>query len=215
MPHGPYNRETDIRDSFPVAQIPDIDTGESLPLFIKDIYDEPAERELLYYLLKYGELPLYGNDDEIKSTITVSQFILNELQTDELEFQNLLYKNMFEEYYKVREMNQEEIQKHFTNHQDPEIVSLTSSILIQEHSLNIKEFVASLIPEEKVLSIAVPKAIMVYKAKITSIAYQEMWNELNRIPADEEEKQTELMGHMKTLLTVRNMLSRELNRLTI
>jgi hypothetical protein len=42
-----------------------------------------------------------------------------------------------------------------------------------------------------------------------------MWNELNRIPADEEEKQTELMGHMKTLLTVRNMLSRELNRLTI
>ena len=56
---------------------------------------------------------------------------------------------------------------------------------------------------------------MVYKAKITSIAYQEMWNELNRIPADEEEKQTELMGHMKTLLTVRNMLSRELNRLTI
>ena len=112
-------------------------------------------------------------------------------------------------------MNQEEIQKHFTNHQDPEIVSLTSSILIQEHSLNIKQFVASLIPEEKVLSIAVPKAIMVYKAKITSIAYQEMWNELNRIPADEEEKQTELMGHMKTLLTVRNMLSRELNRLTI
>lgn len=215
LPHGPYNRETDIRDSFPVAQIPDIDTGESLPLFIKDIYYEPAERELLYYLLKYGELPLYGNDDEIKSTITVSQFILNELQTDELEFQNLLYKNMFEEYYKVREMNQEEIQKHFTNHQDPEIVSLTSSILIQEHSLNIKQFVASLIPEEKVLSIAVPKAIMVYKAKITSIAYQEMWNELNRIPADEEEKQTELMGHMKTLLTVRNMLSRELNRLTI
>ena len=215
LPHGPSNRETDIRDSFPVAQIPDIDTGESLPLFIKDIYYEPAERELLYYLLKYGELPLYGNDDEIKSTITVSQFILNELQTDELEFQNLLYKNMFEEYYKVREMNQEEIQKHFTNHQDPEIVSLTSSILIQEHSLNIKQFVASLIPEEKVLSIAVPKAIMVYKAKITSIAYQEMWNELNRIPADEEEKQTELMGHMKTLLTVRNMLSRELNRLTI
>ena len=215
LPYGSYTREAEIRDNYPVTQIPDIDTGESLPVFIKDIYYEPAEKELLYYLLKYGEMPLYGSDDDIKSTITVSQFILNELQTDELEFHNLLYKDMFEEYYKAREMSQDEIQRHFTNHSDPAVVVLTSSILIQEHSLNIKQFVASLIPEEKVLSIVVPKAIMIYKAKITSIAYQEMWNQLNNTPTEDVERQAELMNHMKTLLTVRNMLSRELNRLTI
>jgi len=215
LPYGSYGKEIDTKESFPVAHIPDIDTGERLPLFIKNIYYEPAEKELLYYLLKFGEFPLYGIDDGALSPISVSQFILNELQTDELEFQNLLYKDMFEEYYKVRELSQDEIQKHFTNHTDPQIVTLTSSILIQEHSLNIKQFVASLIPEEKVLSIVVPKALMVYKAKITSIAYQEMWDQLKNTPAGDDERQTELMKNMQTLLAVRNMLSKELNRLTI
>ncbi|MDD2491905.1 MAG: DNA primase [Bacteroidales bacterium] len=215
LPYGSYGKEIDTKESFPVAHIPDIDTGERLPLFIKNIYYEPAEKELLYYLLKFGEFPLYGIDDGALSPISVSQFILNELQTDELEFQNLLYKDMSEEYYKVRELSQDEIQKHFTNHTDPQIVTLTSSILIQEHSLNIKQFVASLIPEEKVLSIVVPKALMVYKAKITSIAYQDMWDQLKNTPAGDDERQTELMKNMPTLLAVRNMLSKELNRLTI
>ena len=215
LPNSNFGRDQDYKESLPLTQIPDIDTGESLPVFVRDVYYEPAEKELLYYLLKFGEFPLYGTEDGAISPISVSQFILNELQTDDLEFQNLLYKNMFEEYYKVREMAQEEIQKHFTNHPDPAIVSLTSSILIQEHSLNIKQFVASLIPEEKVLSIVVPKAIMIYKAKITSIAYQDMWDLLKRTPSDDEVIQKELMKNIQTLLSVRNTLSKELNRLTI
>ena len=215
LPNSNFGRDQDYKESLPLTQIPDIDTGESLPVFVRDVYYEPAEKELLYYLLKFGEFPLYGTEDGAISPISVSQFILNELQTDDLEFQNLLYKNMFEEYYKVREMAQEEIQKHFTNHPDPAIVSLTSSILIQEHSLNIKQFVASLIPEEKVLSIVVPKAIMIYKAKITSIAYQDMWDLLKRTPSDDEVMQKELMKNIQTLLSVRNTLSKELNRLTI
>lgn len=215
LPNSNFGRDQDYKESLPLTQIPDIDTGESLPVFVRDVYYEPAEKELLYYLLKFGEFPLYGTEDGAISPISVSQFILNELQTDDLEFQNLLYKNMFEEYYKVREMAQEEIQKHFTNHPDPAIVSLTSSILIQEHSLNIKQFVASLIPEEKVLSMVVPKAIMIYKAKITSIAYQDMWDLLKRTPPDDEVMQKELMKNIQTLLSVRNTLSKELNRLTI
>ena len=215
LPNSNFGRDQDYKESLSLTQIPDIDTGESLPVFVRDVYYEPAEKELLYYLLKFGEFPLYGTEDGAISPISVSQFILNELQTDDLEFQNLLYKNMFEEYYKVREMAQEEIQKHFTNHPDPAIVSLTSSILIQEHSLNIKQFVASLIPEEKVLSMVVPKAIMIYKAKITSIAYQDMWDLLKRTPPDDEVMQKELMKNIQTLLSVRNTLSKELNRLTI
>jgi len=214
-PYASGGRFDDVRESVNPVQIPDLDTGDQLPQFVKNIYCEPAEKDLLYYLLKFGENPLYGKDDEIQSTITVSQFILAELQNDELEFQNLLYKNLFEEYYKVRELSQDEIQRHFTNHPDPGIVEVVTSILIQEHSLNIKQFVAALIPEEKVLSIVVPKAIMVYKAKITSIAYQELRDELVKTPSDNDERQTELMNQLKTLMSVRNMLSKELNRLTI
>jgi DNA primase len=165
--------------------------------------------------MKFGECPLYGKDDEIQSAITVSQFILIELQNDELEFQNLLYKNIFEEYYKLREAGQQEIQKNFTNHQDPKVVEVVTSILIQEHNLNIKQFVAALVPEENVLSMVVPKAIMVYKAKITAIAYQELREEMIKLKPGDDLRQTELLGQLQTLMNVRNQLSKELNRLTI
>jgi len=214
-PYGGYQQQDSYPESGLPSSIPDINTGEQLPQFVRNIYCEPAERDLLYYLMKFGECPLYGKDDEIQSAITVSQFILIELQNDELEFQNLLYKNIFEEYYKLREAGQQEIQKHFTNHQDSKVVEVVTSILIQEHNLNIKQFVAALVPEENVLSMVVPKAIMVYKAKITAIAYQELREEMIKLKQGDDMRQTELLGQLQTLMNVRNQLSKELNRLTI
>ncbi|HNW48275.1 MAG TPA: DNA primase [Bacteroidales bacterium] len=214
-PYGGYQQQESYSESGLPSSIPDINTGEQLPQFVRNIYCEPAERDLLYYLMKFGECPLYGKDDEIQSAITVSQFILIELQNDELEFQNLLYKNIFEEYYKLREAGQEEIQKHFTNHRDSKVVEVVTSILIQEHNLNIKQFVAALVPEENVLSMVVPKAIMVYKAKITAIAYQELREEMIKLKPGDDLRQTELLGQLQTLMNVRNQLSKELNRLTI
>ena len=214
-PYGGYQQQESYSESGLPSSIPDINTGEQLPQFVRNIYCEPAERDLLYYLMKFGECPLYGKDDEIQSAITVSQFILIELQNDELEFQNLLYKNIFEEYYKLREAGQQEIQKHFTNHQDSKVVEVVTSILIQEHNLNIKQFVAALVPEENVLSMVVPKAIMVYKAKITAIAYQELREEMIKLKPGDDMRQTELLGQLQTLMNVRNQLSKELNRLTI
>ena len=214
-PYGGYQQQESYSESGLPSSIPDINTGEQLPQFVRNVYCEPAERDLLYYLMKFGECPLYGKDDEIQSAITVSQFILIELQNDELEFQNLLYKNIFEEYYKLREAGQQEIQKHFTNHQDSKVVEVVTSILIQEHNLNIKQFVAALVPEENVLSMVVPKAIMVYKAKITAIAYQELREEMIKLKPGDDLRQTELLGQLQTLMNVRNQLSKELNRLTI
>ncbi|MHC1690501.1 MAG: DNA primase [Bacteroidales bacterium] len=214
-PYGGYQQQESYSESGLPSSIPDINTGEQLPQFVRNVYCEPAERDLLYYLMKFGECPLYGKDDEIQSAITVSQFILIELQNDELEFQNLLYKNIFEEYYKLREAGQQEIQKNFTNHQDPKVVEVVTSILIQEHNLNIKQFVAALVPEENVLSMVVPKAIMVYKAKITAIAYQELREEMIKLKPGDDLRQTELLGQLQTLMNVRNQLSKELNRLTI
>ena len=214
-PYGGYQPADNYLDAGLPSAIPDISTGEQLPQFVRNIYCEPAERDLLYYLMKFGESPLYGKDDEIQSAITVSQFILIELQNDELEFQNLLYKDIFEEYYQLRESGQQEIQKHFTNHQDPKVVEVITSILIQEHSLNIKQFVAALVPEENVLSMVVPKSIMVYKAKITAIAYQELREEMIKLKPGEDKRQLELLNQLQTLMNVRNQLSKELNRLTI
>lgn len=196
---------------------PLLETGEKLPDFITDTYCEPAEKELLYYLIKFGESPLYGIDDqETLGTATVSQFILTELQSDDLELQNLVYKKIFDEYYQEKEKGQEYIQKHFINHQDPHVVRITLDILHQEHSLTIKVFVESMTPEEQLLSVVVPKAILIFKAKITAIAYQNICNLLaNAEKENQAEKQEELMKQAQVLMHIRNSFAKALNRLTI
>ncbi|MDD2583485.1 MAG: DNA primase [Bacteroidales bacterium] len=211
----PYNRPT--RELGTPSSLPPIETGAKLPEFITDTYCEPAEKELLYYLIKFGESPLYSIDQQTDlGTSTVSQFILTELQNDDLELQNLVYKQIFDEYYQEKEKGQEHIQKHFTNHRDPNIVKTILDILYQEHSLTIKVFVESMTPEEQMLSIVVPKAILVYKAKITAIAYQNCCELLsNAEKKGEEEKQKELMEQVQVLMHIRNSFSKALNRLTI
>jgi DNA primase len=213
--YGAYSENPyEEKDSSPY--FPALETGERLPEFITDTYCEPAERELLYYLIKFGEHSLYGDGTDQENTITVSQFILTELQNDDLELKNLVYKNIFDEYFLHRNLGEEGIQKHFLNHTNQEYVSVVLKLLHQEHNLNIKKFVKGIIPEENVLSSMVPKAILIYKAKITSEAYQ---NHCKQLELAVKEKDTEneraILEKLRILMQIRNSFAKELNRLTI
>jgi len=187
-----------------------------LPEFVSDIYCEPAERELLYYLIKFGDHTLYGNEDDQENLITVSQFILTELHNDDLEIRNLVYKNIFDEYFLHRHLGEEGIQKHFLNHTNQEYVNVVLKLLHQEHNLNIKKFIKGIIPEENVLSTVVPKAILIYKAKIASEAYSQLCKRLGEAAeAKDKEAEKEILGKIRILMQIRNSFAKELNRLTI
>ncbi len=215
--YGAYSQESSpaYEPGLPVY-FPDLETGERLPEFITNTYCEPAEKELLYYLIKFGENPLYGADEDNTSAITVSQFILTELSNDDLELQNLIYKGIFDEYFLVKELGREEIQKHFLNHENQEFVKVVLDLLHQEHNLTIKQFVTEITPEEQMLSANVPKSILIYKAKITAIAYQNLCKSLSDAEKNEDAtKKEEIMQQIQILMHIRNSFSKELKRLTI
>lgn len=195
---------------------PDLNTGEQLPSFVTNIYCEPAEKEILYYLIKFGESSLYKKTGDSDISITVSQFILSELQNDDLELQNLIYKSIFDEYYQIREMGNEEIQKHFFNHINPEFVKVVSELFHSQHSLNVKQFKSSLVPEENMLTVTVPKSILLYKAKITGAAMQNLNLEIEKAQKEgDSEKIDAYLKQLQILNTIRNSFSKELNRLTL
>ncbi len=139
------------------------------------------------------------------------------MQNDDLELSNLLYKNIFDEYFQVKESGQESIQKHFINHTNHQFVTVVLELLHQEHNLNIKKFTKTLIPEENVLSHSVPKAILVYKAKITSLAYQKLCEALEKSQNEgaSSDEQNEIIRKLQILMHIRNSLSKELNRLNV
>lgn len=196
---------------------PDLNTGEQLPSFVRNTYCEPAEKDLLYYLIKFGESPLYySKSGESESSITVSQFILSELQNDDLELQNLVYKSIFDEYFKLRGVGNEAIMKHFTGHINPEVVSVVSGLIHSQHSLTVKQFRDSLTPEENVLAQNVPKSILLYKAKITSTAMQNLNIELEKAQKSGDQEAVEsFLRQLQILNNIRNSFSKELHRLTL
>lgn len=182
-----------------------------IPTFITETYYEPAEREILYYLLKFGHLYL-SKEDGVK----VSNYILDQLQNDELELTNLIHKEIFNLYFSNSEKESEEIHKLLFNHPNAQIVKVVSDLLLDRHTLSVKVFVESMTPEEHQLLDVVPKSIAIYKAKITSIAYQKLCQKLEEAEnSNDETLKTSVMEQLQILMRVRNLFSKELNRITI
>ncbi len=171
---------------------------------------EGVEKDIIYYMVKFGETPLFEG-------VTVAQYIATQLTNDELQIQNPLHKMIYDEYFKINAQegeNQEAIQRTLINSRNQNISKGVLDIIVQEHKINVKQFLESLIPEENILTVCVPKTVTLFKAKITEYTYQLLMKQLETAQKEEnKELQVELLNQMKLLMMVKNQFSKELNRL--
>ena len=194
-------------------------SNTGIPGFVTNTYCEEAEKEILYYLLKFGYLPIRIEDEyvygaEIEEEQTVAQYLLSQLQNDDLELQNLVYKGIFDEYFSLKEHEGEKILRYFVNHPDPTVSEIVASLLAQPYILTVQQFTKSLIPERNVLGRVVPKAILVYKAKVTAQAAINLTADLTKMQKEgNKEGMDELISQLNMLMQVRNVFSKELNRI--
>lgn len=179
----------------------------------KESYYDAAERELLYYLIKYGESIIRLEEEEI----AVADLIAEELEADNLQFKGGVYKRLFDYYFSIRGVGEQEIiEKELINHPESEVVQLVLDLLHTEHWLSIKVFAESVTPEELTLNDVVPKSLLVYKAKVVEMAYQTIHKKLAAAEkSDNVEEMEQVMREAQLLMQLRNRISKELNRLTI
>ena len=196
-------------------------TAGKVPTFVIDTYCEEAEKEILYYLLKFGNYPIHLEEEFAYSATqieeqNVAQYILSQLQNDDLELQNLIYKEIFDEYYTLKEHEQERILRYFVNHPKPEVAKFVANLIAQPYMLTIQQFSKTLIPERNVLGCYVPKAILIYKAKITTQAAMNLTEQLGKAQKENDtQAQAELIDQLNTLMQVRNLFSKELKRIIL
>ncbi len=185
-----------------------------LPSFVSNVYSEASEKELIYFLLKYGERPLFSGENG--QPISAAQYIISELRNDELELKNLQYRKIFDEYNsKALALPAEERIKHFINHPDHDIMELTINVLSDNYRLSIKRFIDSEEPEDVKLQRDIPQAVLVYKASITKQAYIEVSEQMLKAQQDgNAEELLLLMERLRTLQGVRSLFANELQRLT-
>ena len=194
---------------------------------LKDGYLVVPERELTYYLVKFGEYPMYFEDDmyygaEQHEEMTVSQYIRDALADDDLVFVNDLYRTIFERYYaylatlprEESEVMQQRIIRFFTAGDDPAVARAVLDLILEEHPLTVRTYEESITPEEQALGRTVPKSVLLYKLRITDQQCTATAREITLAQrGGDQDNLRELVARLQVLNTVKNRLSKELNRL--
>lgn len=193
-----------------------------LPSFVENIYCEEQEKEILYFLLKYGsekffEIPNPDNTEEVE-VVTVGQHIIGEILNDDLEFKNLVYKKVFDEYHKLLANGTDIDNRVFINHFDSEISQLAVNLLTTQHKLSKiwKKHHAAPVDETELIQTAVPKAILVYKSKVMQMVVRKLHDDMKKLDASaNSEEVNELLMRIKTINDVKIQISKELERIVL
>lgn len=197
------------------------------PFAVRDAFLAVPEREICYYLVKFGEYPLHFEEDMYygrvpRTEITVAQYIHDALADDELVLVNDLYRSIFERYYPFAaalppeeyELRQERIVRFFTTGEDPAVNQAVFDLILEDHPLTVKSYEESLTPEAQVLARVVPKTVLLYKLRITEQQCAATAREITQAQrSGETETLRDLVHRLQILNTVKNRLSKELNRL--
>ena len=194
---------------------------------IRDKYLAVPERELTYYLVKFGGYPMHFEEDmyygsESHGEITVSQYIRDALADDEIVFVNDLYRTIFDRYYSFAatlpqedyEPRQQRMIRYFTTGEDQAVNKAVFDLILEEHPLTVKTYEESIPPEEQALGRTVPKSVLLYKLRITEEQCAATAKEITQAQkGGQQDTLRELVGRLQLLNTVKNRLSKELNRL--
>ncbi|MDR2938582.1 MAG: DNA primase [Prevotellaceae bacterium] len=174
----------------------------TLPSFVENIFCKEEEKEIVYSLLKYGNEKIFDT--------TVATYIIQELVSDDLNFQNLEYRKIFEEYLAQSKLQQAIDVKYFINNPDQKICELTIDLLSQKYTPSkIWQHHGSIMSDEERLQNDVPKIITVYKAKVLTQAIARIHADMASKNGDDLDK---LMLHLRELNNIRTEVAKKLDR---
>jgi DNA primase len=173
------------------------------PVFADNALCNEQERELIYYLLKFGEMPL--------GDVRLSDYIIGELDADGIVLHNIEYRRIFDEYKQLKDIENGVSADNFLHHSNPRICSLAADLLSSKYTpsrlWDAKN--ATPITEEEQLHIAIPKAINAYKAKIVEFDIREKTKLLAALDDDDD---SDLVAEIEQLYNLRNIISHALER---
>ncbi len=174
------------------------------------------ELEFLRFLLKHCMAPLYeieGDDSDETEMMSVGEFMIQELEADDLVSENPLFQKMFYEVSSILSQKDIDSWKHFTQHPDSEISQLATNLLSEKYieSKRWAKAGAFMEREEDILEVLIPKIINEYKFRKIKILQAEIEKEIN-IESDKKDydKVFDLLNTMTNLKKIEKELAGKL-----
>jgi DNA primase len=196
------------------------------PVIIKPVKRETvtyySEKEIIRLLLKFGGMEFertINNEDGKEEMLTVSDYIVREIISDDLLFDDMVCSKIFADFRFHVEHGLITGDKQFVKHEDPEISSLSADLLADSHELSRiwrdkQTFVET---EEMKLKEIVGDAVLKFKSDKIMIKRKEIMILLEEaVKANDTEKVLLLQKRYANLSTVLGLISRKLgNRILL
>jgi len=172
-----------------------------------------AEKEVIRLLLVHGNQTFTFKDaDHNLHEITVKEYLLHEIENDELEFNHPVYYQIFNEFKEYYYKNESLPEKYFVFHTD-NVVSSTVVDLLTSHNYNLSKiwhrfenYVAS---EDMKLAEIVPEALMAFKINRVLRMLKETENSLKTAQENNDSINIDALQNKYIIL---NSLKRDLSK---
>lgn len=174
------------------------------------------EREFLRFLLKYCTKPLFEIEDENTNEpefISVGEFMIQELEEDDLVSENQLFKKVFYEVSEKIDKEDFDPWKFFVNHPDGEINQLATNLLSEKYIESKRWTKAGAFTEneEDILDLLIPKIVNEYKFRKIKILESSIEKQINSASVENDyDKVFELMSTLTNLKKVEKVLAEKL-----
>ena len=173
------------------------------------------------YLLKSGHKNFEVMEGRNVVQINIAEEILQSLEADSITFSNPVYERILETYReKWRELGTgvEVPAQVFVNHPDPEVCNAAVDILTSDDNYVPSEIWrrkdVHVESESEIMSVGVPKAIMLYRSKVVERMINAVRERLKDENLDDEEL-SECMKQLSKLNQVKLALSKQSQRLIL
>ena len=148
----------------------------------------------------------------------MARYIIREIQNDELEFTNLVYKQIFEDVKDIMERDEELAERYFIYHDHPGVRELAVDIFTSRYELSKvwkrKEAYVEM-PGEN-LGFEVPKSLLSYKMMVIEKALTQLRKDLVEVEQNKDVSTiNQLIIRIQNLEQVRRELSIGLGGRTI
>ncbi|MCL1934621.1 MAG: DNA primase [Candidatus Azobacteroides sp.] len=159
----------------PISQ--EMPESEAVFDFTKNRILDDNEKNILYYVIRYGEVDMAKakheyekitcqtkKETEKEDPIYVIEYIVEELERDDLKFSHPIYRKILEETYQKYKEEGFRAETHFRNHIDPEISKIAADLSTDKYIESKIHSKYKIIPtEEEKLFDLVPRAVIDYK----------------------------------------------------
>ena len=175
-----------------------------------------SEKEIIRLLLKFGSHEferIIHKEDGREEVTSVADYIVREIVSDELGFDEAIFESIFEEFRFASEQGVFLEDKVFIKNEDPAISMLSADILAESHQLSMiwiskHTYVET---EEMKLRDIVPDAVLKFKGDKIKLKLQELMEELREaVSSGDTERIPELQKRDQALKAALGIISRQL-----